>query len=343
MSYLICGYKMLVNCSGILVCDIIAAGLPRISKPGELTFAPLGIKPHIGGHAANVSIDLTKLCLPEGEASVVGAVGQDLFGDFIEGELKKHGIITHIERVKKAGTSVDQVLIVKGEDRRFHSYVGANFFLDPDRVLAILKEEKPLIFYVGATGILGEFDHQLAQILQAAKKLNCVTFVDPVVPYKHGWGPLISALKWVDIFHCNNVEALEMTGKKELGEAVEALSRDAKLTVVTTGEHGLLAKVSEQMISMPALKVQTVDPSGAGDAFCAGIICRLIQILCHKKIKIYEISTEELIHVLLEGEASGAACVTGIGTTTAVTQRKVDKLLKEQGSTIMKQVRVYSK
>jgi len=209
--------------------------------------------------------------------------------------------------------------------------------------LAILKEEKPLIFYVEATGMLGEFDHQLAQVLQAAKKLNCVTFVDPVVPYKHGWDPLISALKWIDIFHCNNVEALEMTGKKELGEAVEVLSKDAKLTVVTTGEYGLLAKVKGRKINMPAFKVTTVDPSGAGDAFCAGIIYRLIQILRHKRIKIYEISTEELIHVLLEGEASGAACVTDIGTTTAVTRRKVDRLLKEQGSTIIKQVLVYSK
>jgi fructokinase len=334
---------MLVNCSGILVCDIIAAGLPRISKPGEVTFAPLGIIPHVGGHAANVSIDLMKLCLPEGEVSLVGAVGQDLFGDFIEDELKKYGIITHIERVKKAVTSVDEVLVVTGEDRRFHTNVGANRWLNPDRTLAILEEEKPLIFYVGATGILGEFDHQLTKILQAAKKLNCVTFVDPVVPYKHGWGPLISALKWIDIFHCNNVEALKMTGKKELGEAVEVLSKDAKLTVVTTGEHGLLAKVREQMISMPALKVQTVDPSGAGDAFCAAMIYRLTQILSHKKIEIHEISTEELTRVLLEGEASGAACVTGVGTTTAVTRRKVDKLLKEQGSTIMKQVRVYSK
>jgi len=333
---------MLVNCSGILACDIIAAGLPKISKPGEVTFAPLGIKPYIGGHAANVSIDLTKLCLPGREISLVGAVGQDLFGDFIEVELKKQGIITHIERVQKAGTSADEVLIVKGEDRRYHVNVGANYWLNPDHVVAILEEEKPLIFYVGATGMLGKFDHRIAQVLQTAKKLNCVTFVDPVVPYKHGWNQLLSALKWVDIFHCNNVEALEMTGKKELDEAVEVISKDAKLTVISTGEHGLLAKVKERKISMPAFKVPTVDPSGAGDAFCAGIIYRLIQILSHEKTEIHKISTEELVHILLEGEASGAACVTGIGTTTAVTRRKVDKLLKEQGSTIMKQVRVYS-
>ncbi len=202
---------------------------------------------------------------------------------------------------------MDEVLVVTGEDRRFHTNVGANLWLDPDRTLAILEEEKPLIFYVGATGILGEFDYRLAQILQAAKKLNCLTFVDPVVPYQHGWDPLISALKWIDIFHCNDVEALEMTGKKEVDEALEVISKGAKLTVVTTGEHGLLAKVKERKITMPAFKVQTVDPSGAGDAFCAGMIYRLTQILSRKKIEVHGISTEELIRVLLEGAASGAA------------------------------------
>ncbi|MGQ9782139.1 MAG: carbohydrate kinase family protein [Nitrososphaeria archaeon] len=335
--------KMLVTCSGIIVSDVIAAGLPKISKPGELTFAPLGIKLCIGGHAANVSIDLTKLSLPGKEISLVGAVGEDLFGDFIEDELKKHGIVTHLERVRKAATSVDLILVVEGEDRRYHADVGANYYLDIDHVLAALEEEKPLIFYVGAAGLLGEFDERLVEVLQAAKRLGCITFVDPVVPYRHGWEPLLSALKWVDIFHCNNVEALELAGKKELGEALETLSKDTKLTVVTSGEYGLLAKVKDRKIIMPAFKVPTVDPSGAGDAFCAGIIYRLIRILYRKRQEIHEISNEALLQILLEGAASGAVCVTGIGTTTAVTREKVDELLEEQGRTILEQVLVSSK
>jgi len=334
---------MLVTCAGILVSDIIAAGLPKISEPGQLTFAPLGIRLCIGGHAANLSIDLTKLGLAGREISLVGAVGDDLFGDFIEGELEKYGIITHLERVREAATSVDLILVVKGEDRRYHADVGANYWLNTDHVLATLEEEMPTIFYVGATGLLGEFDERLAEVLQSAKRLGCITFVDPVVPYKHGWNTLLSALGWVDIFHCNSSEALAMTGKKELGEALKVLSEGAKLTIVTTGEHGLLAKVKKQEIEMPAFKVPTVDPSGAGDAFCAGIICGLARMLPPKGFDIDRMSTEDLLHILLEGEASGAVCVTDIGTTTAVTRENVDRLLKEQGSTIMEHTLVRSK
>ena len=54
---------MLVTCAGILICDIIAADLQKISNPGEVTFTPSGIKLCIGGHSANVSIDLMKLGL----------------------------------------------------------------------------------------------------------------------------------------------------------------------------------------------------------------------------------------------------------------------------------------
>ena len=48
---------MLVTCAGILVVDLIAANLPKVSDPGELTHAPKGIGVHMGGHAGNVSIE----------------------------------------------------------------------------------------------------------------------------------------------------------------------------------------------------------------------------------------------------------------------------------------------
>lgn len=95
---------MLVTCSGILVLDIIAADLPKISDAGELTFTDRGIEVHMGGHAANVAVDLRKLGLKKGEVSTVGPVGEDIFGDFLENELAKHGIITRLQRVREVGT-----------------------------------------------------------------------------------------------------------------------------------------------------------------------------------------------------------------------------------------------
>ncbi len=326
---------MLVTCVGILVCDIIAAGLPKISDPGEIIFVPSGIELCIGGHSANVSIDLMKLGLPKGEVSSIGAVGIDLFGKFMEKELKNHGVVTHLERKANLKTSKDLILVVKGQDRRFHLDVGANCWLDPDHVLTVLKNQKPKIFYVGAAGLLGRFDQHLASILQEAKSLNCITFLDPVMPYKHGWEPVISALKWIDIFHCNDNEASSMTGIEEPEKATKYLvNKGVKLAIVSRGERELIAETKKFRLKMPAFKVSLIDPTGAGDAFCSGMIYGLIRLMRHKQVEITMLPIEKLIHILLEGEAAGAVCVTAVGTTTAVTREKVDELLKKQRSSI---------
>lgn len=335
---------MLVTCAGILVADILAADLPKVSGPGELTFAPKGIEMCTGGHSVNVSINLRKIGLSKGEVSSVGAVGEDLFGDFIERALKDHGVITHLQRVRKVGTSKDLILVVKGQDRRYHVDVGANWYLSPDHVRSVLAEEKPLVFYVGATGMLGKFDEKLAHVLQTAKGYNCLTFVDPVVPYKRGWGFLFHALKWTDIFHCNNVEASSMTGKKDPRKAAKALIREGvKFAIISMGERGLIVETKKVILEMPALKVPVIDPSGAGDAFCSGVIYKLTQRTRYGPRDVLELSAEDLSDILLEGAAAGAACVTAVGTTTAVTRENVDRLLKEQGPEILKGVLMTTK
>ena len=330
---------MLVTCAGIMVADIILADLPKVCQPGELVFAPREISLHIGGHAANVPIDLIKLGLRRDEVSTVGTVGKDSYGDFIESILAKHGVQIHIMKIEEAGTAKSVILVVRGEDRRVYHNVGANYFLDPDYVKAILREERPLIFYVGATGLLGRFDEQLFDVLEVAKAQNCLTFVDPVTPYQHGWEYIREALKLVDVFHCNNFEASDMTGISDFREALRSISEEgAKLAIVSTGEKGLVAAAKKMVFEMPAFKVPVVDPTGAGDAFCAGIIQALLEM--DRLRNISKLSTNNIVDILLRGEAAGAACVTGMGTTTSVTVKEVDELMLQQGLEIRKRAKV---
>jgi len=326
---------MLVTSVGILVADIIAADLPKISDPGELTFTGRNIEIHIGGHAANVSIDLRKLSLEEGEVSSVGAVGDDVFGNYIQSILEREGVVHRLQKVRGVATSKNLILVVRGQDRRFHVDVGANWYLSPDHVFSVLDEEKPRILYVGGVGFMGEFDEKLPLILQKAKDLGCLTFIDPVAPYKHGWDIVVPALNWADVFHCNNLEARMITGEKDPMKAAEILLNEgAKFIIISLGEEGLIAMMKNAVFKMPAFKVPVIDPTGAGDAFCAGVIHGLTRMVYKKPLNIDSLSEAELTRILLEGEAAGAACVTMVGTTTGVTKRNVDKLLK-QGSAIL--------
>jgi len=330
-----------VTCAGIFVVDLIAADLPRVSRPGEITFAPRGIGTYIGGHSANVSIDLVKLGIAEGEVSCVGAVGEDLFGSFVEETLQKHRLKVNLQRTKKAGTSVDLILVVKGQDRRYHVDVGANLYLSPSHVLSVVRKEDPLIFYVGATGLLGEFDADLAKILREAKSRGCVTFVDPVVPYRKSWAHLLRAMEWIDVFHCNDKEASSITNETDVVGAIRSLiDAGPKIVAVSLGGKGVMAATTNRLLRMKAFRVRVVDPTGAGDAFCAGTIRRLLTHIQRYDGRSLALTDDELIDVLLEGEAAGGVCVTAVGTTSAVTRQNVDALLDAQGSKVRRSVKI---
>ena len=328
---------MLVTCAGILVADIFAVDIPKVSDPGELTFVPKGIQMYAGGHSANVSIDLREMGLAEGEVSSVGAVGEDPFGDFVEDVLRNHGVVTHLQRVRGVGTSKDLILVVRGQDRRYHVDIGANWHLDPDRVLSIVTEENPIVLYVGGPGMMGEFDEKLNQFLRRSKDGNCLTLVDPVTPQGGKWDSILRASKWMDILHCNSLEASNMTGHQNPKEAAEDLVRKGiGLVIVTLGELGLIARTEEITLEMPALKVPIVDPSGAGDAFCSGIIHGLIEKTQRSSLDMSTLSHRDLCEVMLKGAVAGAACVTAVGATTAVNRQNVERLLGEQGSGVLK-------
>ena len=112
--------------------------------------------------------------------------------------------------------------------------------------------------------------------------------------------------------------------------ACETLARKgAGLVIVTLGPRGLVAGWGENLLRVPVFKVDSVDPTGAGDAFCAGLIDSLLD---HPALNdIQGLSVEDAKTMLLKGSAAGAACITSTGATTSVTRENVDNLMKEQG------------
>jgi len=332
-----------VTCAGILVADLIAADLPRVSPPGDITFTPRGIRLHIGGHAANVSADLMGLGMKAGEVNCLGAVGNDLFGSFFEQALAGRRVQVELQWTSEALTAADLILVVKGEDRRYHCNVGANSVFDPDFVLRSVKRDPPLLFYAGGVGLMSRFDHHLATVLREVNKLGSVTFVDPVNPPDGSWDFLRKALQWTDIFHCNVLEARSLTEQPGLNEAIRAvLDFGPTLALVSRGKDGVTAAARNRALTLGAFKVKTLDPTGAGDAFCAGFIRRAVKKLARRGARQHDWGEAEMVDALLEAEAAGAACVTGIGTTSAVTRQNVRRLITAQGDTVRSSLRTES-
>lgn len=321
-----------VLCSGSFICDFIAADLPGLGSPGDLIYPPGGISLHPGGHSANVAIDLAQL--GRRDTAVVGGIGDDVLGDYIESELTRRGLHAIPERIPGAHTAKNLVLIVKGEDRRFYAELSANTLLTPGHVLTTLNETRPEVFYQGTVGGLKLLDGEIGRILSAAKAKGAVTVLDVVRPYDGGWDGLQAAFDLIDVFHCNGYESQVLTGEKDPLTACETLARKgAGLVIITLGPGGLVAGWGENLLRVPVFEVDSVDPTGAGDAFCAGVIDSLLD-RPDLLNDIQGLSVEDAATLLLRGSAAGAACVTFTGATTAVTRENIDSLMKEQGDNI---------
>jgi sugar/nucleoside kinase (ribokinase family) len=322
---------MSVLCSGSYVADITVPGLKQIGPPGSLTYAPMGIHLTPGGHSANVSIDLTKL--GRNNVHSVGCIGNDFIGKFLVEMMEKQGVHVHFELNRKSTTAKNIALIVEGEDKRFIAELTANALLTPEHLLKNLKTIKPKILYLGTLGGLSFVDPIVSKIVEESHKIGVLNLVDPIMP-TDDWSYLFKAFHSIDVFHCNREEAESLTGIEDLVEAVGFLiDKGVKLVLLSDGPRGVVAKTSSKLIQMPAFRVKEIDPTGAGDAFCAGVIDGLMS---RGIMQIKDINQDELIEVLLEGQAAGASCVTGIGSTTTLSKEAQIHLIKKQGKRIVK-------
>jgi len=308
--------------------DIVAPHLPAITPPGGLIYAPRGISVNIGGHAANVSVDLAQL--GQREVASTGCIGADMLGNYIRETLRRAGVDPRPQVLADTQTAKNIALTVEGEDRRFIAELAANTLLSPDHVTAQLKD-RPRILYLGTVGGLRLIDKNLAYVLEAAHMVGALTLVDVIQPTEPNWSHLPPALPHIDILHLNTLEARLATSISDPLGAAEALHKQgAKAVVITSGSNGLTAIHGEEKIRMPAFVVKEVDSTGAGDALCAGLIYSLLTLK-----KPSEATASDFRDALLEGQAAGASCVTAPGATTAVTADNVKRLIREQGHGIL--------
>ncbi len=323
---------MSVLCSGSYLADFIVPDLPGIGEPGSLVYAPRGIHLSPGGHSANVALDLAQL--GHGAVHSTGCVGDDGLGELIVAHLRSHGVQTHPQVTGGAATAKNIALIVRNQDRRFIAELAANTLLEPERVEALVRDLRPAVFYQGTVGGLRYVDPRLDVVLGAAHAVGSLTVVD-VVPPTYGWGNLLDALGGVDLLHCNLDEGRDMLGADEPGEVLDGLiSLGVGLAAVSDGAEGLYASTGALTVHMPAFSVTDVDPTGAGDALCAGLIKALIDEGVPRS-RITFLDAEGLTALMLRGQAAGAACVARVGATAAVTRRNVDSLIEDQAARLL--------
>ena len=318
-----------VVAAGTIVVDIIAVDLPKIAEPGEVVEVAKPIGLYLGGHATNTAIDVVKL---GGTAVAVGALGRDIFAEFVRREVARHGVELYAQVVDDVGTARNAILVVRGEDRRFHIYKGANKRLSSAHVESAIERYSPTHLYV-SLGVSESVDRGLGRILEVAERYGTRVLLDIAYTVPTALSSFIENLGRGYAAHINTHEARALVGTGDPVEAVKALrGRAPPLLVVTSGGEGVVALLRRRfVIRQPPLRVEAVDPTGAGDAFCAG----LMHGSSLRGIDFEAADPHEVAQVLLYAQAAGAAVVSAPGATTGVSKERVEALIEEQGGAVL--------
>jgi sugar/nucleoside kinase (ribokinase family) len=184
-------------CVGILVADIIGRPIDAVPARGALQLVP-SITPHIGGCAANTGIGLQILGV---ETRVVGKVGRDGFGAFVQGELQRHGVTSHIIEDNITPTSSTMVLVSSDAERTFLHCTGANAtFTFADFNTDWLSEAE--LLHIAGHGLMPGFDGApCADLLRQARERGLKTSLDTAgVPDAKWRENLEKCLPYLDYF-----------------------------------------------------------------------------------------------------------------------------------------------
>jgi sugar/nucleoside kinase (ribokinase family) len=296
-----------VLCAGIVVADLVCSPIDHLPAAGELVLADR-ILLTIGGCAANVAVDLSKMGVHTG---VVGRVGGDFFGNVVADMLRGHRVdVSSLKSSPHADTSQTMIVNVAGQDRRFIHTFGANGELAAADI-PVAGVTACQVLYLGGYLLMERMlQDELIPVFAAARQAGTKTVLDVVTPGPADYLPRLERLlPHVDVFMPNDHEAALITGSTDpVEQAAIFRGLGAATVIITRGSEGAVLLSDEARLRSGCFQVPFVDGSGGGDAFAAGYICGLLQ----------EFDEEECLRW---GSALGASCVRAVGTTTGVFDR----------------------
>ncbi|MFP5230759.1 MAG: carbohydrate kinase family protein [Acidobacteriota bacterium] len=254
---------------GEIYVDHVFTGFAQWPQPGEEVFTTEYVQ-ELGGGAAITACALGQLGR---SVKLVGLVGRHEL-PWIAQRLAQFGVESTGLLSSETGTGVT-VSISSRVERSFFTYVGVNAQLrDPLVATAILES----VSQARHVHLAFPIEHGLAgKLLQRAQQAGCTTSLD--VGHQPQW-----LLKAENQAICARIDYL-LPNEREArilaaGDAYDYLhftqSRNWPSGVVKMGAQGALMRDRTGTVRVPACDVETIDTTGAGDAFDAGFIDGLL-------------------------------------------------------------------
>lgn len=293
-----------VWCLGDAVVDLLPDG------EGRLLQCP-------GGAPANVAVGIARLA---GNSGFIGRVGGDPFGHFMRQTLTAEQVDTTYLAVDPARRTSTVVVALDDEGERSFTFMvrpSADQFVEPGDLPAFRQGE-----WLHCCSIALACEPSRSTTFEAMRRVQAAggfVSVDPNIRTDLWSDPqllrqcLADALSLADVVKLSEEEMAFITGSAQTDSLMPQLAArfGVTLLLVTQGKAGVKVCYQGQVMHYPSRPVTSIDTTGAGDAFVAGLLWGLAQ---HGLPE----NESQLAARLASAQACGALATTAKGAMTAL-------------------------
>lgn len=295
-----------------------------------LAEAPQHYLRYAGGAPANVAVAAARLGMP---SAFVGMLSSDAFGDFLLQSLKAAGVATDcVQRTDAANTALAFVSLDAEGERRF------TFYRPPAADLLFRPEHFKAECFAGAT-VFHVCSNSLTEADIAATTLEGVRrarAAGVLVSFDLNWRPNLwsagadprpriwSVLSEADIVKVCAAELAFLAEPLGSEDAVyaEIWRGRTQWLLITDGAEPLRHLTRTSRGELAAFDVQTVNTTGAGDAFMGGLLSMLVKEgVDSGSLTAFLVDGERTRGALRYAAACGALAVTRHGAFEAMPSR----------------------
>ena len=233
------------------------------------------VEVEVGGAVANSAVTLARLGLRTG---LVGALGRDAWAEQVTRPLEAEGIdLRRVVRVER-GTGLSMIVATPDGERTMFSFRGANEELPPAHISAEMLAGAGVLHFSGYAFLKppqAEAAWKAAALgAQMGVPLSLDSGLEPVLRSPEEMRRLLPQLT-LCITGLEEMHAL--AGSEQPEAALDALmAQGVRLGAVKLGAHGCwLGSHQGEKCFFPIFPIETVDTTGAGDAFSAGLLFAL--------------------------------------------------------------------
>lgn len=289
--------------------DAVADLLPLSDKHYEV--CPGGAPVNVAAGAARLGCD----------SGFIGRVGDDPFGHLLQQTLQAYGVNTDsMERDDKHRTSTVVVSLDKGGERNF------TFLVNPSADQFLSTQALPdfgddILHYCSLALVAPVCRDTLGQAIKRVKQQHGLLSFD-VNLRAQMWsepGDMLATVHQfalqADILKLSEEEWYWLTQTQDFTQAIAALADyPAALKVITYGAQGAVVLWQGKTIHFSGYVVESVDTTGAGDAFMAGLLASIARQGMPDDIA-------QLHRAISQASACGALATTQKGALSAIPDR----------------------